>query len=684
MNVMHIALGGCLKSPPVRYGLTEDTGGHIAYVLGAALAQADEPGIGAVTIVTRRFDDARLGDDYRRPHERVTDRVAIVRLATAAPGYREKAELTGELASFVAALLTHIGAMPQRPDVIHAHFADAAAAAAAVKARFGIPFFYTPHSLGIDKRACGPASAALGRRIVQERAAIAAADGIIVSSRDEAERQITAYGVDDAVTRIHRVAPGVGPPAARVATGGARALIAPFVRDAAKPIILAIARPVAKKNLVGLVDAFAALPALRRAANLVILAGLRASPRCGTVEQQGVIADLLAAIDRHDLYGHVAVPRRHEPDDVAGLYRLAAESGGLFVNPALHEPFGLTLIEAAAAGLPVVATRNGGPVDIVGTIGHGLLIDPGDPRAIAQACHRLLEDRALRDRLAAAATANVGRFDWSAYARRSLVLYHAAVRPPERVPARRRAPRRMVICDIDNTLTGCAVAARRFGDWAGQRDLPFVVATGRSLPEARAVMADWSLPEADAYITSVGTEVFVRGDDGQLVAWSAFADTMDAGWGRSAVAATIDRLAVDAQPAVDQRPHKLSYFGTRRDADAIAAALTKRGLAARVVFSHGRLIDVLPAGAGKAAAIEALAERMGLSLADCIAAGDSGNDIDMLDRCGSAIVVANAAADLDALVDRPGLLRTRESHAAGVIEGLRHFGVAPLAAADAR
>jgi sucrose-phosphate synthase len=37
---------------------------------------------------------------------------------------------------------------------------------------------------------------------------------------------------------------------------------------------------------------------------------------------------------------------------------------GVFINPALVEPFGLTLIEAAAHGLPMVATKNGGPVDI--------------------------------------------------------------------------------------------------------------------------------------------------------------------------------------------------------------------------------------------------------------------------------------------------------------------------------
>ncbi len=42
---------------------------------------------------------------------------------------------------------------------------------------------------------------------------------------------------------------------------------------------------------------------------------------------------------------------------VPALYRLAAARGGVFVNPALNEPFGLTLLEAAACGLPVAATR---------------------------------------------------------------------------------------------------------------------------------------------------------------------------------------------------------------------------------------------------------------------------------------------------------------------------------------
>ena len=67
------------------------------------------------------------------------------------------------------------------------------------------------------------------------------------------------------------------------------------------------------------------------------------------------------------------------------LYRLAARRRGVFVNPALTEPFGLTLVEAAASGLPVVSTADGGPRDILDACGHGELVDATDPDAIAEA-----------------------------------------------------------------------------------------------------------------------------------------------------------------------------------------------------------------------------------------------------------------------------------------------------------
>ncbi|MCI1143026.1 glycosyltransferase [Sphingomonas sp. WKB10] len=143
-----------------------------------------------------------------------------------------------------------------------------------------------------------------------------------------------------------------------------------------------------EKNLAALARAYADDPALQAQANLVILAGQHAY---ASADERASLAELQAIADRPGMRGRIALPPQHDADDVAALYGRAAR-GGVFVNPALHEPFGLTLVEAAAAGVPVVATRNGGPADIVATIGHGVLIDPEDTAAIGAAIGAIVGD----------------------------------------------------------------------------------------------------------------------------------------------------------------------------------------------------------------------------------------------------------------------------------------------------
>jgi sucrose-phosphate synthase len=681
MHVMHVALGGCLKAPPIAYGATEDTGGHIAYILGAVAAQALRPGIARIDLVTRAFDDPGLGPAFAAPVEPLDATTRILRLSTANRAYLSKGALEAELPALARSFLDLLATGP-RPDVIHAHFADAAELALAAKARFGVPVIYTPHSLGIDKAGCLGADPALARRIARETAAIDGADALVVSSRNEAEGQVEAYGLA-ATGRTHRINPGITLPAAPDGTSRAEALLTGLA-DRTRPLILAIARPVAKKNLPALIEAYAATPGLSDAANLVILAGQHGGPEADRPEQRAEIDALLAARDRHGLSNRVALPPAHDSQQVAQLYRLARATGGVFVNPALHEPFGLTLIEAAAAGLPVVATRNGGPADIVDAIGHGVCIDPEDRGALGRAMLRTIQDRDLWQARSRAARENLGPFGWDRYAKRTVDLYARLSRPilsGLATPAlRRAAARRMLVCDIDNTLTGSRPAARRFGRWARTRAVPFAVATGRSMTEARRVLTDWDLPEPDLYITSVGTEIYVPDGTGRATADTSYAAHLAPGWDAAAVDAVLAPLGIPSQPPVEQRHFKRSYLGGTAQAVTILRALRNAGLGATVVASHERLIDVLPARAGKAAAIAHAAAGMGLTLADCIACGDSGNDVSMLRAAGAAIVVGNALPEIATLPAREGLIRTRAHHADGVLEGLESLGLARSAA----
>jgi glycosyltransferase involved in cell wall biosynthesis len=98
---------------------------------------------------------------------------------------------------------------------------------------------------------------------------------------------------------------------------------------------------------------------------------------------------------------------------------------GMLVLPSLHEGFGLVLIEAMAAGVPVVARNVPGVRDVVRDGQTGLLADPADPTALAAAISRLLSDRTLCQRLIESARRDVAqRFTWN----RVLLMYLSILR----------------------------------------------------------------------------------------------------------------------------------------------------------------------------------------------------------------------------------------------------------------
>lgn len=674
MNILAIALGGCLRGVP-RYGITEDTGGHITYVLGACTGLAMRADVSSIEIVTRRFDHPAFGAIHMQGHENLAPGLSITRIDSGNLSYLTKDALANDLPAFTASLIADLRTREQLPDIIHAHFSDAAIVADAIRDALNIPYIYTAHSLGIDKRnATGAPCSDLAQRIEQEDYAIASADAIIGSSRDECERQLNAYSRSDEC-KVHRVSPGIQQiPANDDDLAAARSLIEPFLRSLERPLILAIARPVRKKNLAGLVKAYAETPGLRDKANLVILPGLRECVGAGEAELVAVMRELIDLVDGHDLHGHVAYPRQHCQKGVRGLYALAAGQRGVFVNPALTEPFGLTLLEAAVHGLPVVATRNGGPSDIVGELRHGLTIDPCDTSAMGAAIERLLSDRELWHRSSANARGAIGAFTWDSYAD-GFVQVARTIKRRSITDLTRCKPRHLLVCDIDNTLTGCSHSARRLANFLrGRTDLAFGVATGRSLIEARRLLCEWGLPDPTVWISAVGTEIHWDRDS-KLESDDGYATLIENSWASGAVVGTLDNIpGLTLQPAIEQRAFKRSYFLDRPgDVAIVAARLDAAKLKARIVFSHDNLLDILPYKAGKGAAVRHVARMFGLPMSSVIVAGDSGNDIDMLAECPNGIIVANHEPALLVALENSGAYLANHAHAAGVLEGLIAF-----------
>ncbi|WP_294645662.1 HAD-IIB family hydrolase [uncultured Aureimonas sp.] len=679
MFILHVALQGCLRAKDVEYGLTADTGGHIRYLLDLVAASVADPDVTRTVIATRRFEDTRLGADYAQGFERIDEKTEIVRFWTEDPAYLEKEALHTEVGSFADALVAFIEAGERRPDVLHAHYADAASVAAIVEARLGIPFVFTAHSLGRVKRETlglrPGADAALDRRIAAENAALADASLVIASSRDEAEVQWMGYEAYEP-GRIRILAPGSdlqrfagAPTCARV-----DASIARFLCEPDKPVILALARPVAKKNLAALVRAFGESPALQERANLVLFAGAREDYATLDGDMAETVAELLALIDRYDLYGRVAYPKHHRPEDVPAIYAHARVRGGLFVNPALNEPFGLTLLEASAAGLPLVATDSGGPNDIVEMCGNGILVNPRLDAAIAEAALSILSDESTYARFAAAGDKVSAAYDWTRHATR----YHALLGSLTTRSDAAARPEQLLICDIDNTLVGCADGVRTFGAWRErQPGLAFGVATGRSFHSALAILEQQDAPRPQVVISSVGSEIHHLDPNGttytQDAEWRAI---VSRAWDRDEARRALARVpGLLPQAPLEQRAHKLSYFteGQPGIVGRVRAALERAGLKCSVIHSHGRYLDILPIRASKGTAVDFVRARLGLSQDAVFVAGDSGNDIEMLRTIPQAIIVGNFS---DGLAAMPALRHSyvaRNTHARGVIEGVLHF-----------
>lgn len=113
-----------------------------------------------------------------------------------------------------------------------------------------------------------------------------------------------------------------------------------------------------------------------------------------------------------------------------------------FVFPSRYEPMGLVLLEALAAGLPVITVRTVGGAEVI-TPGSGIVLDdPNDAFALAAAIERLASDRDYARRLGQAAREVAGTLSWQAMAERYLSLY-------EQVHARRSA---------QSLPAGCATA----------------------------------------------------------------------------------------------------------------------------------------------------------------------------------------------------------------------------------
>ncbi|MCB9477753.1 MAG: sucrose synthase, partial [Deltaproteobacteria bacterium] len=154
--------------------------------------------------------------------------------------------------------------------------------------------------------------------------------------------------------------------------------------DRQKPIIFTMARLDRIKNITGLVEWYATSPRLREMAYLVAIAGKVDESQSSDEEEKHQIRRMHELMDTYDLDSDVRWLGTILEKNLSGeLYRYIADRRGVFVQPALFEAFGLTVVEGMASGLPTFATLYGGPLEIIEHGKSGFHIDPnqGDDTA---------------------------------------------------------------------------------------------------------------------------------------------------------------------------------------------------------------------------------------------------------------------------------------------------------------
>lgn len=703
--VLMISMHGLIRAHDMELGVDADTGGQTTYVVELARTLASHEGVDKVDLLTRLIEDENFADDYAKAEEPIGEGARIIRLSCGPKRYLRKELLWPHLDQVVDKALHFLRQQARIPDLIHSHYADAGYVGQQLSLLLGIPQVHTGHSLGRPKRdrliASGRKATAIEkqfnfeRRIAVEEDVIQNASLIVTSTKQEIELQYGMYN-NFYQSRFRVLPPGTDtsrflPPGRVKQKTCIQEKIDGYLANPEKPLILSISRPDLRKNIHGLIEAYGNCPALQEAANLLIVAGTREDIRDLEESEKKVMSQLLFDLDRYDLWGKVAIPKFVNQEDVPELYRLAARRRGVFVNPAFTEPFGLTLIESAASGLPFVAPDDGGPRDILGNCNNGLIVNTLDSKAIADGLLFVLEDKKRWRKWASSGLVGVWRhYSWAAHVEKYMKEVRRLLRRDQKRWRRQHAliinaeksripfASMALISDIDNTLLGNKKSLKDLTGWidTNKGHCIFGVATGRSLESALEILKKNQVDVPDVLITSVGSEIHYGKKLVPDIGWATHIRYM---WRKDALEKALSHFSgLRLQAAENQRQFKLSYIvdpAAMPPLSEIQNHLRQCNLHAQLIYSHEEFLDVLPVRASKGHAIRYLAYKWGLPLENFVVAGDSGNDIEMLVGDTRAIVVGNYSQEIEKLRHREQIYFADQHYAAGIIEGLTHYGL---------
>lgn len=291
-----------------------------------------------------------------------------------------------------------------QPDVIHANYWLSGVAGRLLKQRCHLPLLTTFHTLARVKAVSGDKEPESRARAEAE--VMACADAVLANATAEADQLIEYYDADP--DRIEIVPPGVD-----------HALFSPGSQAGARwaldtnddPLLLFIGRIQPLKGVDLAVGALARME--RTDARLWIVGGASGQQGGREVDR---IRGLIAQLDVADRV-HFVPPQPHH---LLSTYYRAAD---VCLVPSRSESFGLVALEAAACGVPTVASAVGGLLTLVDHGHSGYLVESRDPDEYAAWIDTILADPVLARRLAVSAAARARTYTWTTSASRLRRLY---------------------------------------------------------------------------------------------------------------------------------------------------------------------------------------------------------------------------------------------------------------------
>lgn len=194
------------------------------------------------------------------------------------------------------------------------------------------------------------------------------------------------------------------------------------------PPIFSMARLDKIKNLTSLVQWFGENKELQSLANLIIVAG-KLDPKTTTDTEEKAQIDLMHKyINQYKLKGKIRwLPGDADRRRVPEYYRVIADRKGVFVQPALFEGFGLTVIEAMRSGLPTFATQYGGPLEIIINNKSGFHINPVEGKEtsdkLIEFFKKCKKDKEYWSSISSAGIERVDKaFNWQLYSKNLISL----------------------------------------------------------------------------------------------------------------------------------------------------------------------------------------------------------------------------------------------------------------------